>query len=111
MWGLRLSIQILCKELGESGSNINNDIAALVKKGLNPIIQQSLDIVRVVGNDSVHPGEIDMTDNREVAEKLFTLVNLVCNQMITVPNSVKDLYESLPEGKRKGIEERDKQGD
>src|SRR5690606_18392148 len=41
---LRLSIQILCQELGESGKNINTDIGNLVKKGLPEIVQQSLDI-------------------------------------------------------------------
>ena len=45
---LRLAIQKLCKELGEEGKKIDADIASLVKKGLNPLVQKSLDIVRVV---------------------------------------------------------------
>lgn len=103
---LRLCVQYLCKELGESGKNIDNDIASLVGKGLNPLVQQALDVVRVVGNESVHPGEIDLNDNKEVAIKLFGLVNLVCEQMITHPKQVKALYCDLPKGKLEGIDKR-----
>jgi hypothetical protein len=38
-------------------------------------VQQSLDIVRVIGNDAVHPGQIDLTDDIETATKLFVLIN------------------------------------
>lgn len=105
---LRLSIQYLCKELGESGKNIDKDISSLVSKGLNPLVQQALDVVRVVGNEAVHPGEINLDDNRDIALQLFNLVNLICNQMITQPKQVKALYDSLPEKKLIGIEQRDK---
>lgn len=105
---LRLAIQKLCKFLGEKGENINNDIASLVKKGLSPIIQKSLDIVRVVGNESVHPGNLDLRDDRDTASKLFHLVNLIAEQMISHPKHVNDMYNGLlPEAKKKQIEKRD----
>ncbi|SMF68447.1 protein of unknown function [Alteromonadaceae bacterium Bs31] len=104
---LRLGIQHLCKELGEGGKNIDKDIASLVQKGLNPMVQQALDVVRVVGNESVHPGEIDLNDNKDIAVQLFSLVNLICDQMITHPKSVEELYSCLPKKKLEGIKARD----
>jgi len=105
---LRLSIQHLCKELGESGENIDKDIASLVAKGLNPLVQQALDVVRVIGNESVHPGEINLDDDRETALQLFNLFNLIVDQMISHPKQVSALYSRLPENKLKGIEQRNK---
>ena len=105
---LRLAIQKLCKQLGEKGSNINDDIGELVKKGLPAKIQKCLDIVRVVGNESVHPGQINLDDNKETAYKLFDLINLIANTMITQPKEIDNLYDTLPKEKLKGIIERDK---
>lgn len=105
---LRLCIQKLCKHLGEPGKNINNDIAALVKKGLNPTIQKSLDVVRVIGNEAVHPGSIDLNDSPDTAIALFNLVNIITEAMITQPKMIESLYGSLPDAKLEQIEERDK---
>jgi len=105
---LRLAIQKLCKHLGEEGKNINSDIKNLVSKGLPDRVQQALDSVRVIGNDAVHPGTINLNDNREVAAKLFKLVNFIATKMITEPKEIDDLYNGLPENKLKGIEDRDK---
>lgn len=105
---LRLCIQKLCKHLGEKGKNIDDDIASLVAKGLNPLVQKSLDIVRVIGNEAVHPGVIDLNDNRDTANRLFSLINSIAEQMITHPKNVEKLYGKLPETKRKAIERRDK---
>ncbi|BDA62092.1 DUF4145 domain-containing protein [Shewanella xiamenensis] len=105
---LRLSIQYLCKELGESGKDINRDIASLVTKGLNPLVQKALDVVRVIGNEAVHPGEINLDDNREMALQLFNVINLIADQMITHPKQVEAMYSQLPESKLEGIEQRDK---
>lgn len=105
---LRLAIQKLCKQLGESGKNINDDIASLVKKGLPVQIQKALDIVRVVGNESVHPGQIDLNDNQEIANKLFDLINIIAQVMITQPKEIFALYENIiPDDKKEAIEKRD----
>lgn len=37
---IRLAIQKLCAHLGEKGKNIDHDIASLVSKGLNPLVQK-----------------------------------------------------------------------
>jgi hypothetical protein len=104
---LRLAIQKLTVELGESGSNLDNDIGNLVKKGLPVRIQQALDGVRVIGNEAVHPGQIDINDNPEIALSLFTLVNLIIENMITRMKKVDELYKLLPDAKKEHIEERD----
>ena len=104
---LRLCIQKLCKELGQPGKNINDDIAALVSAGLSQQIQQALDTVRVIGNDSVHPGQIDLRDDTATALSLFTFVNLIADRMISEPKRVAEAYQRLPESKRDAIAKRD----
>src|SRR6266481_3884912 len=105
---LRLCIQKLCAHLGEKGKTIDDDIASLVRKGLNPLVQKALDIVRVIGNEAVHPGVLDLRDDCDTAFELFGLVNSIADQMITHPKAVQKLYEKLPENKRKAIEARDR---
>lgn len=103
---LRLAIQKLCVHLGGKGRNINNDIKVLVENGLPPKIQKSLDIVRVIGNNAVHPGQIDV-DNSEAVGKLFTLINIIAETMITIPNQIDSMYEELPEQAKNAIQKRD----
>ena len=105
---LRLCVQKLCEQLGQPGKNINEDIANLVKEGLPHEIQRSLDIVRVIGNNAVHPGQIDLKDDVETANKLFKFVNIIAQVMVTQPKEIEQLYETLPETQRKAIEDRDK---
>ena len=72
------------------------------------MVQMALDAVRAIGNEAVHPGTLDLRDDRDTAIKLFTLVNLIAEQMISTPKHVDKLYKQIPEHTRKAIEERDK---
>lgn len=106
---LRLAVQKLCIHLGEKGKNINADIESLVKKGLPKTMQQALDSVRVIGNNAVHPGTIDLNDKSEIAYALFGFVNIICEVLISQPKKIQEYYENnIPANIRQRIEERDK---
>jgi hypothetical protein len=105
---LRLALQKLCIQLGEKGKNINDDIKSLVSKGLNSQIQKSLDILRITGNNAVHPGEINVEEEPELVLKLFELINFIAEKMITEPKEIEGFYEKLPDGAKKQISKRDK---
>lgn len=107
---LRLAVQLLCQELGEKGKNINDDIGQLVSKGLSVQIQKALDSVRVIGNNAVHPGSIDLDEKSEVAETLFSLLNIIVEQLITQPKKINEIYSNLPQSALDGINKRDGNG-
>lgn len=104
---LRLCIEKLCIELGQKGRNLNEDIGALVKNGLDPRVQRALDTVRVIGNNYVHPGKMDLGDDRATVNTLFTLLNLIIEKTISEPNHVTEMYDSLPSSVLTAIEKRD----
>lgn len=105
---LRLCIQKLCVQLGLPGDNLNNDIGTLVSRGLDPRVQRALDLVRVIGNNAVHPGVIDLKDDRPTAARLFQLVNSIAHETLTRPRELDSLYEAkVPESQKKAIAKRD----
>jgi hypothetical protein len=104
---LRLAIQKLTIELGEEGDNLNKAIGNLVKKGLSERIQKSLDIVRVIGNNAVHPGQIVIEDNIGVAMSLFKITNLIVEDIITKSKDIDELYNNLPAEVKDQITKRD----
>jgi len=104
---LRLAVQKLMKHLGMTGDNINNDIKSLVAAGLPVMVQQALDFCRVVGNNAVHPGELDLDDTPEMAWTMFQMINVIVQLKIAAPKQLEKLYEQLPQGARDAISKRD----
>lgn len=105
---LRLGLQKLCKYLGGKGENINEDIGWLVKQGLPPKIQEAFDSIRVIGNNGVHPGEINLDENKDLAAALFPLMNLIVEKMISDPKKIDEIYKCLPPRALEAIGKRDK---
>ncbi len=105
---LRLCIQKLCNHLLGKALDINTAIAELVKQGLRVDIQQALDSVRVIGNESVHPGQIDLRDEPQIAAGIFDLVNIIVEERISQPKKIAEIYSKLPTPKVAAIQQRDK---
>lgn len=105
---LRLALQKLMIHLGEKGKNINDDIASLVRKGLNPKVQEAADIIRHTGNQAVHPGTIDFNDSSDTASSLFMILNFIVDQLITIPKHIDTYFDDLPKKVKDGIQKRDK---
>jgi len=104
---LRLGLQLLVDDLEPGSGSIDAKIGALVTRGLDPHVQQAMDVLRVVGNESVHPGTIDLNTDDDLLPALFRLVNLIVEQVIARPRHVADLFAKLPPGKLEAIQRRD----
>jgi hypothetical protein len=61
----------------------------------------------VIGNNAVHPGELDLRDDRDTAVSLFALINFIIDQQIAEPKRLSRVYALLPERARQAIERRD----
>lgn len=106
---LRLAIEkLLSDELEAEGDSIYNMIGDLVENNrVDDKIQKAYDSVRVYGNESVHPGRIDMRDDVETAQRLFQLVNVIIKSTIQEDKLIDEMYEEIPASKKEGIESRD----
>ncbi len=103
---LRLCVQKLCAFLGYEQPKVDDAIAAMVGDGLPVQISQALDVVRVVGNNAVHPGVMDVRDDLELVAQLAGLLNLIADNRISEPKRVQELFSKLPAGTRAAIETR-----
>ncbi len=107
---LRLALQKLCNRLADQEENkkIDGAIKKLVEKGLPTTIQKAMDTIRIVGDEAVHPGEININDNKDLAIAMFRLLNMIVEKMIVEPKQIDDLYNLMPKNKLEGIGNRDK---
>ena len=106
---LRVCIERLVNELEPEGESLNAKVGLLVRKGLRVQVQQALDTVRVIGNEAVHPGLMDVNDSAQTVSQLFGIVNIIVDSVITQPKAIADLFnENLTQEQKAGIERRDR---
>lgn len=106
---LRLGLEILLPYLGAEKAKINTMIQQLVeeRKAIGRV-QKAMDALRVIGNDAVHPGVIDLEgrDDKEVSLALFKITNYIVAETLGSDDMIEDLYSLLPGRVKEGIENR-----
>jgi hypothetical protein len=103
---LRLAMEKLCEELGESGESPKDGIASCVQEDVDARVQKVLDAMRIIESDATSQGQIGVGDNRAAAETLAGLVNLICEKMIIEPRQLQAMYTKLREGAQNTMEQR-----
>lgn len=98
---LRLALQLLLMDVlgDESTRNIYKDIDALKNRQLDSSLITALDIIRITGNGSVHPGTIDLNESKDDVLYLFDLLNMICNQCYTQPRPCGKCTKSFQRAK------------
>lgn len=92
---LRECLVTLCRHLCGEGKSLDESILHLVNEGLNPKIQQNLELVRTVGAQAVKPGILDDGDDFTAAIRLSQLINIIGTAMISQPKLLDDLNEKI----------------
>lgn len=100
---LRLCVQKLCEELLGKQGKIHNQIGELIELGFPARMLRAFDTIRIFGNESVHPGTINLNDRPEVALALFTLLNIAVRHCITEERELAAIRALTPEHKRRDI--------
>lgn len=108
---LRLAVEMLCDHLGATGERFTDKIHWLVKSGcLTEGIQESLDTVRLLGNEAVHPGQILLLENSQTVTMLFSIVNEIAEAVLPQPKTASQIYPKFSDGKLDYIRKRDGTG-
>lgn len=103
---LRLAAQKLVDDLEPGGGDLSQKIGRLVQKGLPVQAQQAIDLLRVIGNNAVHPGEMDLRDDTDTATGLLNVLNFIVQDRIAQPKAIQKMFGSVPQAAREGIENR-----
>ncbi|MCP1457004.1 DUF4145 domain-containing protein [Pseudomonas kilonensis] len=100
---LRLCVQKLCQELLGKKGDIHKQIGELVDKGLPTRVLKAFDTIRIFGNESVHPGTVNLNDTPDIALALFSLLNMAVRHCITEEKELEAIRALTPEAKRREI--------
>lgn len=97
---LRVALEKLMIELGYKKGNLYEKINNFVGEDKGSDLEHSLTSVRVIGNDSVHSGVLDIKDNKPIAVALFNILNYIVEDTITKKRKIDEIYDIIPDSKK-----------
>ena len=104
---MRHALEELVKFMEYKGDDLFQDIGQMYKDSLiDDNIKDSLDIVRLTGNDALHGNKIDMNDQTNV-DYMFVLINEIVESLIASPKRRNDMLEKFGESRLDSIKKRD----
>lgn len=105
----RASLESFLKEhFSESKAYNLDERVAEAGRHISAELWEALTVLRVVGNEALHDGKIEMQlDGSDDAyiEPLLGAVNGLAEELISRPARTRALYEKLPDAKRTGAEQ------
>ena len=101
---LRLALDKLLIYLDIKGKTLFNKINAYCDRfEPDETMKQALHSIRIVGNESVHPGTFNVEDNKDIALLLFEILNDIAYEHITKKKKREEMFKKLPENTIKNI--------
>lgn len=104
---LRTCLEKICADRGHIKGTLFARAGSLVSEMSSLHGRQAVDIVRVFGNESIHPGKMEANDIAENAERMFDAINLIVEEVYDRPARFSQLFEKLSPSQRREIERRD----
>lgn len=103
---LRLALQEILNKVVKGGEkNSINDNIGILSKEVDKTTQKALDLIRINGNNAVHPGEIQIKE--ETTEYMYKLLNIIVQKLISDKKQIDDLFKKLPKNIKESIERRE----
>ena len=106
---IRLALELLLQNINKNKLSLNENINKLMESGITQQLIKAVSILRINGNDIMHTGVIKILENKDDVVYLFELFNMIVEELIQEPNKLNEIYNKIPESKRKQIENNSKE--
>lgn len=97
--GLRKTLEIICKEFGETGYGIEKKLRSLSEKGiLPPYLSKVAYILKDVGNEAAHGDDTDLP--KEIINSLIEFTQTIINYLYVLPHNLMCIEKQMERRKR-----------